>query len=141
MMKFCITFGFKNWLDFQFFADFLLKCRCPSLRSTYKIFQKKKRKKRKPSVQVEGFKKASFFEKILPDKVEIFSKTRRAWTCFFVNLELSFALFFFIFYFEYPIKMLLFNRMKSEGMGVDLEDSRLRKGCKILRDGWKIQII
>jgi hypothetical protein len=64
-------------------------------------FQKKKKKKRKPFVQVEGFKKASFFEKILPDKVEIFSKTRRALTCFFVNLELTFALFFFIFYFDF----------------------------------------
>jgi hypothetical protein len=41
-------------------------------------FQKKKKKKRKPFVQVEGFKKASFFEKILPEWVEIFSKTRRA---------------------------------------------------------------
>ena len=30
-------------------------------------FQKKKGKKRKPLPQVEGFKKASFFEKILPD--------------------------------------------------------------------------
>jgi hypothetical protein len=42
------------------------------------ISKEKKEKKRKPSTQVEGFKKASFFEKILPDKVEIFSKTRRA---------------------------------------------------------------
>ena len=32
-----------------------------------KFFQKKKRKKRKPVVQVEGFKKASFLKKILPD--------------------------------------------------------------------------
>ena len=78
MMKFGITFGFKNGLDFQFSAEFLVKCRCASLRSTYKIFQKKKKKKRKPFVQVEGFKKASFFEKILPEWVEIFSKTRRA---------------------------------------------------------------
>ena len=46
---------------------------------------------------MEGFKKASFFDKILPDRVEIFSKTRRAWTCFFVNLELTFALFFLFF--------------------------------------------
>ena len=37
------------------------------LHFTHKIFQKKKKKKRKPVVQVEGFKKASFFEKILPD--------------------------------------------------------------------------
>jgi hypothetical protein len=29
--------------------------------------KEKKGKKRKPFVQVEGFKKASFFEKILPD--------------------------------------------------------------------------
>jgi hypothetical protein len=34
---------------------------------TLNIFKRKKRKKRKPFVQVEGFKKASFFEKILPD--------------------------------------------------------------------------
>ena len=33
----------------------------------HKIFQKKKKKKRKPFVQVEGFKKASFLKKILPD--------------------------------------------------------------------------
>jgi hypothetical protein len=47
-----------------------------------KFFKRKKKKKRKPFVQVEGFKKASFFEKILPDKVEIFSKT--------LGLELAF---------------------------------------------------
>jgi hypothetical protein len=78
MIKFSITFGFKNGLDFQFSAGFLMKCSSASRSSTHKIFQKKKKKKRKPVVQVEGFKKASFFEKILPDKVEIFSKTRRA---------------------------------------------------------------
>jgi hypothetical protein len=32
-----------------------------------KFSKEKKEKKRKPSSQVEGFKKASFFEKILPD--------------------------------------------------------------------------
>ena len=41
-------------------------------------FQKKKKKKRKPFVQVEGFNKASFSDKILPDRVEILSETRRA---------------------------------------------------------------
>jgi hypothetical protein len=66
-MKFSITFGFKNGLDFQFSTGFLMKCSSASRCSTYKIFQKKKKKKRKPVVQVEGFKKASFFEKILPD--------------------------------------------------------------------------
>jgi hypothetical protein len=44
-----------------------MKCSSASQSSTYKFFQKKKKKKRKPVVQVEGFKKASFFEKILPD--------------------------------------------------------------------------
>jgi hypothetical protein len=78
MIKFSITFGFKNGLDFQFSAGFLMKCSSASRSSTYKFFQKKKKKKRKPFFQVEGFKKAGFFEKILPDKVEIFSKTRRA---------------------------------------------------------------
>jgi len=38
-----------------------------SLHFAHKFFQKKKKKKRKPIVQVEGFKKASFFKKILPD--------------------------------------------------------------------------
>ncbi len=35
--------------------------------SHIKFFQKKKREKRKPSVEVEGFKKASFLKKILPE--------------------------------------------------------------------------
>jgi hypothetical protein len=35
--------------------------------SPNKFFQKKKRKKRKPSFEVEGFKKASFSDKILPE--------------------------------------------------------------------------
>ncbi len=42
------------------------------------LLQKKKEKKRKPSRQVEGFRKASFSDKILPDRVEILSETRRA---------------------------------------------------------------
>ena len=49
---------------------------------------------------MEGFKKASFSDKILPDKVEILSETRRAWTCFFEYLELIFASFFYLFIFE-----------------------------------------
>jgi hypothetical protein len=44
-----------------------MKYRCASLRSAHKFFQKKKRKKRKPSFEVEGFRKTSFFKKILPD--------------------------------------------------------------------------
>ncbi len=66
MMKFSITFGFKNWLDFQFSTGFRLKDQCASLRPL-NFSKEKKGKKRKPLVQVEGFKKASFFDKILPD--------------------------------------------------------------------------
>jgi hypothetical protein len=51
-----------------------MKNRIAPLRFALKIFQKKKKKKRKPFVQVEGFKKASFSEKILPDiSSEIYS--------------------------------------------------------------------
>ena len=64
--------------------------------------------------------------------MEIFFKTRRAWTFFSEYVELIFALFFFIFCFEYPIGMFLFNRIWSEGLGVDLKDGRLRKGYQIL---------
>ena len=50
-------------LEIKFLSNpiFLLKP------APHKIFQKKKGKKRKPSHLVEGFKKASFSEKILPD--------------------------------------------------------------------------
>jgi len=78
MMKLGIVLDLKTGLDFPFSSAFPLKCRCASKQPTYIIFQNKKKKKRKPVVQVEGFKKASFFEKILPEWVEIFSKTRRA---------------------------------------------------------------
>jgi hypothetical protein len=44
-----------------------VECWYAPLCFSHKIFQKKKKKKRKPFVQVEGFKKASFFKKILPD--------------------------------------------------------------------------
>ena len=47
--------------------------------SDKKFFGKEKNeKKRKPSLQVVEIGQASFFEKILPDRVEIFLKTRRA---------------------------------------------------------------
>ena len=134
---------------------FLMNAGVPRYAPPIKIFQKKKKKKRKPFVQVEGFKKASFSEKILPDtwlKTEAFNQKRNVfWNClggdFFWNpqgLNLLFWIpgtylcsLFFIFYFEYSNQMLLLNRIKSEGMRVELEDGRLWKGCKILRDGWK----
>jgi hypothetical protein len=78
MMKLDIALDLKTGLAFQFSTGFHSKDLCASLRSAHKIFQNKKKKKRKPFVQVEGFKKASFFDKILPEWVEILSKTRRA---------------------------------------------------------------
>lgn len=45
-------------------------------------------------------------------RVEIFYETRRAWTCFFEYLELSFALFFLFFILKYLIKFSLFVWMK-----------------------------
>ena len=66
-----------------------------------KFFQKKKRKKRKPVVEVEGFQKASFLKKILPDtfysigdiivKTEVIVK-RYGWRFFLkpAGLELAF---------------------------------------------------
>ena len=48
---------------------------------------------------MEGFHKASFSDKILfaESGMEILSETRRAWTCFIVNLELIFGFFFYFF--------------------------------------------
>ena len=94
---------------------------------------------------MEGFNKASFSDKILPDRVEILSETRRAWTCFIVNLELIFASFFFIFLFCFRIvnviKALERNRSGIVFLGVELKDIRLGKGCEILVEGWNIQIL
>jgi hypothetical protein len=122
MTNFSITSAFKKLVRFSIFYgvsyemqvclamfthgfSLFFLCSWIPLRSISpnKFFQKKKRKKRKPSFQVEGFKKASFSDKILPDKVEILSETRRAWTCFFVNLELIFASFFLFIFFEFQI--------------------------------------
>ena len=101
---------------------------------------------------MEGFKKASFFWKNTTRYIcgregvksernvdanrygwKFFSKTRRAWTCFFVNLELTFAVFFFIFYFDFKFKTSSHNRNLFEGLGVDLEEGGFRKGCGFLK--------
>ena len=132
MMKFCIKSAYKNWLDFQFFADFPLKCKCVSLHSTYKIFQKKKKKKKESHhIKWKVSKKQVFQKKYYPIRdwnrlrvvsskcstenvwVEIFSETWKAWTCFFVNLELNLAFFLFIFCFEYPNQLFFWKRIKS----------------------------
>jgi hypothetical protein len=61
-MKFCITFGFKNGLDFQFSADFLLKTTGARYASpTHKIFKRKKTKKKKAIITSGGFQKSKFF--------------------------------------------------------------------------------
>ena len=61
-----------------------------------------------------------------------FLKNPKGLNLLFCKPGTYFCSLFFIFYFEYPIKMLLFNRMKFEGMRVELEDGRLRKGYQIL---------
>ena len=115
-----------------------------------KFFKRKKRKKESHSSKWKVSKKQVFQKKYYPIRdwkrkhlikremcfetvwVEIFSETRRAWTCFFEYLELNFASFFFIFYFEYSNQMFLFNRILFEGMSFDLKNRRLRKGYQIL---------
>jgi hypothetical protein len=83
MIKFSITFGFKNGLDFQFSADFLLKCRCASLPSTHKIFQKKKKKKKESHhIKWRVSKKQVFLKKYYPNGWRFFQKP--------VGLELAF---------------------------------------------------
>ena len=66
MMKLVIALELKR-VNFPIFRRLSVEKPSASLRSALKIFQNKKKKKRKPFVEVEGFKKASFFEKILPD--------------------------------------------------------------------------
>ena len=81
------------------------------------FISKEKTKKKKVINRSGGFQKSKFFKKKYYQKcvlkkgslvrggvcfenvrVEIFFKTRRARTCFFVNQELIFALFFFDFF-------------------------------------------
>jgi hypothetical protein len=81
-MKFSITFGFKNGLDFQFPAGFLLKCYSSSQCSTYKFFKRKKRKKESHSFKCKVSKKQVFLKKYYPDGWRFFQKP--------VGLELAF---------------------------------------------------
>ena len=115
-----------------------------------KIFQKKKKKKRKPFVQVEGFKKASFSEKILPDTWLKSSASNQKWNVFWnflggdffwnpQGLNLLFWIpgtylcsLFFIFCFDFKLLTTSYNRNLFERMGFDLKDRRLRKGYQIL---------
>jgi hypothetical protein len=58
-----------------------------------------------------------------------FYQKPEARTCFFVNLELTFALFFFIFCFDFINQKSSYNRKVFEGKGVDLEEGGFRKVC------------
>ena len=87
-----------------------------------KFFKRKKRKKESHSSKWKVSKKQVFQKKYYPIRdwkrkrlikremcfetvwVEIFSETRRAWTCFFEYLELIFALFFLFFILNIQIK-------------------------------------
>jgi hypothetical protein len=77
MTNFSITSAFKKLVRFSIFCGVSYEMQvCLALLHTHiNFFKRKKEKKRKPSLQVEGFKKASFSDKILPDKVEILSET------------------------------------------------------------------
>ena len=88
---------------------------CLATLRTHKFFKRKKRKKESHSSKWKVSKKQVFQKKYYPIRdwnrqrlirskisfeifwVEIFSETRRAWTCFFEYLELIFALFFLFF--------------------------------------------
>lgn len=68
------TVRFKR--EFCHFEMILFASEIPSDKKNFD--KEKNEKKRKPSHQVVEIGQASFFEKILPDRVEIFLKTRRA---------------------------------------------------------------
>lgn len=62
-----------------------------------------------------------------------FYQKLEARTCFFVNLELTFALFFFIFCFDFIYQSSSYNLKVFEGKGVDLEEGGFRKVCGFLK--------
>ena len=62
-----------------------------------------------------------------------FYQKPEARTCFFANLELTFAFFFFIFCFDFIYQSSLYNRILFEGLGVDLEVDGFRKVCGFLK--------
>ena len=106
-----------------------------------KFFQKKKRKKRKPVVEVEGFKKASFFKKILPKTLfrigVIILKSRfvvklYGWRFFLkpAGLELAFLntrnlpLLSFIYFFIFLFNRVVSIEEKSEnGLEINISSS------------------
>ena len=113
-------------LKIRFSSNFLLSFWwmqvCLATLRTHKFFKRKKRKKESHSSKWKVSKKQVFQKKYYPIRdwnrqrlirskisfeifwVEIFSETRRAWTCFFEYLELIFALFFLFFILNIQIK-------------------------------------
>ena len=138
-------------IRFSVFRRFPIEMQmCLATLRPLKFFKRKKRKKESHSSKWKVSKKQVFQKKYYPIRdwnrkwlsriemcfetfwVEIFSETRRAWTCFFEYLKLIFASFFTLFFLKYPIGMFLFNRIVANEMSVDLKDRRLWKGYQIL---------
>lgn len=110
MMKFSIALDLKTGLGFQFSTGFRLKDQCASLRFAHKIFQKKKKEKKEShSFKWRVSKKQVFLIKYYPIGWRFYQKPE-ARTCFFVNLELTFAFFFFIFCFDFINQSSSYNR-------------------------------
>ena len=117
-----IKFIMASDLKIRFSSNFLLSFwwmqMCLATLRPLKFFKRKKRKKESHSSKWKVSKKQVFQKKYYPIRdwkrkhlikremcfetvwVEIFSETRRAWTCFFEYLELIFASFFLFIYFE-----------------------------------------
>ena len=113
-------------LKIRVFSNFLLSFwwmqMCLATLRPLKFFKRKKRKKESHSSKWKVSKKQVFQKKYYPIRdwkrkrlikremcfetvwVEIFSETRRAWTCFFEYLELILALFFLFFILNIQIK-------------------------------------
>ena len=145
MIKFCILSALKIDYIFNFSQIFSWNAGVPRYAPPIKIFQKKKKKKRKPFVQVEGFKKASFSEKILPDtwlKTEAFNQKRNVfWNClggdFFWNpqgLNLLFWIpgtylcFLFFIYLFWNYLFTSFCNRSWIGWSCDLRDFVMKSG-------------
>ena len=91
-----------------------------------KIFSKRKKKKRKSSLQWRFLKNRVFYKKYYPNRlmlwiahfrlrVEIFSKTRRAWTCIFYKTG---TYLYFLFLFFLRRLMLLFSTFRGSSCGI-----------------------
>ena len=115
MIKFSITFGFKNWLDFQFFAGSLLKCYSASRCSTYKFFKRKKRKKESHSSKWKVSKKQVFLKKYYLIRWRFFLKPAGLEFAFLNTWNLSLLSFFLFF-------VLISNTKRHRIIGICLKE-------------------